>query len=185
MDEIPSPPPPPIERNVATVARLEQAALESQSAGDRLTTAIARFCGSLSFVIIHVALVTVWILINRPGSSYRFDPYPYFLLVAIVAIESLLVSTFVLINQNRLTLLSERRAHLSLQINLLAEAEMTKALNMLRAVTDHLGVPGAEGDDDDMRELARPTEVENVVRVLEEALPGVKPPARGSGEGHW
>jgi len=166
-------PPAPVERNVATIARLEQAALEQQTRSERISAAIARFCGSLSFVLVHLGLVAAWIIINQPSSPYRFDPYPYFLLVTLVAIEALLVSAFVLMNQNRMTVLAERRAHLTLQINLLAETEMTKVLNMLRVLTEHLQVPGAEADDEE-RELAQPTEVENVVRVLDEALPSQK-----------
>jgi uncharacterized membrane protein len=165
--------PAPVERNVAAIAKLEQASLEQQTRAERISAAIARFCGSLSFVLVHVGLVVFWIAINQPSSSYRFDPYPYFLLVAIVAIEALLVSAFVLMNQNRMTVLAERRAHLGLQINLLAETEMTKVLNMLRALTEHLQVPGAEADEEAL-ELARPTEVENVVRVIDEAMPAQK-----------
>jgi uncharacterized membrane protein len=173
MPPVSPPIPPSVERNVATVVKLEQEALESQTTGERVSSAIAGFCGSLTFVVTHLVLIASWIVINREFSPYRFDPYPYFLLVAIVAVEALLVSTFVLINQNRMTLLAERRAHLGLQINLLAEAEMTKALKLLQTLTDHLGVPGGEADDE-MRELAQPTKVENVVRVLDEALPGAK-----------
>jgi uncharacterized membrane protein len=177
-DPQPGAAPAPIARNVATIARLEQAALEQQTTRERISSAIARFCGSLAFVVVHLGLIAGWILINQPWSSYRFDPYPYFLLVTLVAIEALLISAFVLMNQNRMAVLAERRAHLSLQINLLSEAEMTKVLNMLSALTEHLQVPGAE-DDEEARELARPTEVENVVRVIDEALPSQKTPPTG------
>jgi uncharacterized membrane protein len=171
----------PIERNVATIAKLEQATLEQQTTAERISAAIARFCGSLQFVVVHLVFVAGWITINQPSSSYRFDPYPYFLLVAIVAIEALLVSAFVLMNQNRMTVLAERRAHLGLQINLLAETEMTKVLKMLRVLTAHLQVPGAE-EDEEAQELERPTEVENVVRVLDEAMPVQKAATSGRGQ---
>jgi hypothetical protein len=58
-----------------------------------------------------LAFVAGWIVISSPRHA-RFDPYP-FLLVAIVAIEALLISAFVLMNQNRMTVLAER-AHLGL-----------------------------------------------------------------------
>ena len=39
--------------------------------------------------------------------------------------EGVLLETFVLIKQNRMSYLSDRRAHLDLQVNLLAESEVT------------------------------------------------------------
>jgi|SRR5579862_1536735 len=171
-----------VTRNIETIVRLEQAALERQSTADRIAARVAGFIGSPWFVFIHLAVVAVWIVVNRPGSPHRFDPYPYFLLVAIVAIEALLLSTFVLISQNQMARMAERRAHLNLQISLLAESEMTKMLTLLRDIAERMDMPGLETDEE-LMELTQPTEVESVVRVLDEALPNQPSPPPASEPG--
>jgi uncharacterized membrane protein len=93
----------------------------------------------------------------------------------ILALEAILLSTFVLINQQQMQKIADRRAHLNLQVDLLTETEMTKLLTEFQRVTAHLGVPGA-GDDEDLRDLSIPTEVEQVAQVIEEQLSG---PAAG------
>lgn len=54
--------------------------------------------------------------------------------------EAIFLSTFVLIAQNRMSALGERRADLDLQINLLAEHEITRLIEMVEAIADHVGV---------------------------------------------
>jgi uncharacterized membrane protein len=57
-----------------------------------------------------------------------FDPYPFSLLGVIVAVEAVILSSFILMRQNRMMHRGERRDHLNLQVDLLAEKEMTKVL---------------------------------------------------------
>jgi hypothetical protein len=59
---------------------------------------------------------------------FRFDPYPYGLLTFIVSLEGVLIATFVVIKQNRMAVQSDQRDHLNLQVDLLAEQEMTAVL---------------------------------------------------------
>jgi uncharacterized membrane protein len=82
-------------------------------------------------------------------------------------LEAILLSIFVLINQNRLTRQADRRAHLDLQVNLLAEQESTRTLELLQRITEHLGI--SRTDDD--CELATRTNVEEVVSTLDRTLP--------------
>jgi len=63
----------------------------------------------------------------------------------IVSPEAIILSTFILITENRQAAISERRNHLDLQINLLAEQENTKMLALLKRIADKVGV---EYDDD-------------------------------------
>jgi uncharacterized membrane protein len=59
---------------------------------------------------------------------------------------------------------SERRNHLDLQINLLAEKEATSILNALSEISEHLDVVG--GEDTEREELAKDTPVETTAREL-------------------
>jgi uncharacterized membrane protein len=49
------------------------------------------------------------------------------LLALIVSVEGVLLSTFILMKQNRMSRHADHRDHLNLQIDLLAEKEITKS----------------------------------------------------------
>lgn len=72
---------------------------------------------------------------------------------------------FVLINQNRLTRISDRRADLDLQVNLLTEYEVTKILNLTDAIADHLGLK--EGRDPELDALKEDVSPERILQELE------------------
>lgn len=46
-----------------------------------------------------------------------------------------------------MALAAERRAELDVQISLLAEAEITKLVELVSEITERMNVPGAEEDD--------------------------------------
>jgi uncharacterized membrane protein len=64
----------------------------------------------------------------------------FVVLAMIASVEAIFLSTFVLITQNRMAATAEKRAELDLQISLLAEHEVTKLVEMVEAITRHLGV---------------------------------------------
>jgi uncharacterized membrane protein len=55
-------------------------------------------------------------------------------------LKAIFLSTFILINQNRMAAAADKRADLDLQISLLAEHELTKVVAMVDAIADHLGI---------------------------------------------
>src|SRR5262245_55648948 len=59
----------------------------------RIADKITAFAGSMSFVYLHVALFTIWMLI--------FEKSPWPTLTLIVSLEAIFLSTFVMIGQNR------------------------------------------------------------------------------------
>jgi uncharacterized membrane protein len=158
-------------QNVAAVAALEAAMLGQRTACERLADGIARIVGTPSFALAHLVLFGLWILVNAsliPASPFRvFDPYPFSFLTFLVSLEAILLSIFVLINQNRQTRQADRRAHLDLQVNLLAEQESTRTVELLQLIIEHLGISRTE----DACELATPTNVEEVVSTLDRTLP--------------
>jgi uncharacterized membrane protein len=70
-----------------------------------------------------------------------------------------------LITQNRAYRRLERRTHLDLQINLLSEKELTKALQLLGAISRRLGVD-AKMTDSEAAELSKDTSIEDLARNL-------------------
>ena len=84
---------------------------------------IAEFSGSISFLLIHVALFTVWIVWNALP-EVGFDPYPYGLLTMCVSLEAIFLSVFVLLSQNRQAAKDRVRADIEYGVNLKAELEI-------------------------------------------------------------
>jgi uncharacterized membrane protein len=83
-----------------------------------------------------------WIVANLgviPGIP-QFDP-SFVILAMIASVEAIFLSTFVLISQNRNAAAADKRADLDLQINLLAEHELTKLTEIVTAIAARLDVP--------------------------------------------
>jgi uncharacterized membrane protein len=154
--------------NINTIVRLEERALEERSVADHVSDVIANFVGSIRFVAIHVAWFGVWVSLN--AGIWKFDPYPFALLCMLVSLEGVLLSTFVLIKQNRMGERADHRSHLDLQINLLAEKEVTKVLQLQRLICRRLGIEEAEADRE-IAELSDVTAVENLAHELHEKIP--------------
>jgi uncharacterized membrane protein len=84
----------------------------------------------------------------------------------IASVEAIFLSTFVLVSQNRSARISERRAELDLQINLLAEHELTEILRMVAAISTKLDVPIPSGDIEVLKEVV---DAERVLDHIENA----------------
>lgn len=155
--------------NVRAMRRLEELASTQRSFADRMAERVARFCGNIAFVWIHVVIFAVWIVWNVVPHLPRFDPYPFTFLTLCVSLEAIFLSSFILISQNYEMRVSERRNQLDLQINLLAEQENTKMLQMLESIAKHLGAPV---DDREVRVLEEATRPETLARQIEDAYRG-------------
>lgn len=84
-----------------------------------------------------------------------------------VSLEAIFLSLLVLMAQNRLTKDADKRAHLDLQINMLAEQESTATLKMLEQICQHLGITD-RGEEE--HELATATDVSELAKSLDDKL---------------
>lgn len=165
--------PSPTADNIRAIIDLEREALASSSWSARISDAISRFAGSLWFVLCHLTAFGAWALWNATApEQLRFDPYPYGLLTFIVSLEGVLIATFVLITQNRMAAHSDRRDHLNLQVDLLAEQEMTLVLRMLRRISERLDIKPESGEQARAEKLAEETNVFELMQTLDKELPG-------------
>ncbi|HEV2881710.1 MAG TPA: DUF1003 domain-containing protein [Pyrinomonadaceae bacterium] len=131
-----------IRKNIAAISEMQRKDVDARKPQERISDSITRFSGSTAFVFIHVVWFGLWILLNvnlihLPHVS-EFDPFPFGLLTMIVSLEAIFLSTFVLISQNRMSALSEKRAELDLQVNMLAEQKAAKTLELLEHVAQQL-----------------------------------------------
>ena len=156
--------------NVERVAKLEADALGARSLGARCARGLIRIAGTTTFAVIHGVWFVVWIAVNTglvPGLQ-PYDPYPFSFLTFIVSLEAIFLSIWILISQNEMERLADRRAHLDLQINMLAEQESTAAIRMLQRISHHLGI---KSDDTIDKALAEETDVERIVTAIDQTVP--------------
>jgi uncharacterized membrane protein len=159
--------------HIDSIVKQEEEAQERRSASERLADAVGGFAGSLLFVVFHLVLLIAWMLVNN-GKVPRirpFDPYPFQFLGVIVAVEAVILSSFILMRQNRMMRRGERRDHLNLQVDLLAEKEITKVLQMVHAICGQMGLQNIMADKE-IRELSQTTSIESITQTLEDRLPG-------------
>src|SRR5947209_4718239 len=105
---------PVIQKNIESVAQLEQEFAGQRTPLDRLTDAISNFAGNIKFVIAHAVFLISWFLLNSPWvlGRYAFDPYPYVFLNLVLAVEAVFLGTFVLMSQNRQSRQADQRANI-------------------------------------------------------------------------
>jgi uncharacterized membrane protein len=162
----------PAQQNVTTVSRLERDALETRSLAERISDALTKAIGSIPSIVLHALWFSGWILLNTGlmRGVEPFDPFPFGVLTLIVSTEGVLLAITILISQNRMIRQADRRAHLDLQISLLAEQETTLVLHTLQRIARQLGLP-EDRHDAEANKLIEQTDVYAMMRNLEEQLP--------------
>jgi uncharacterized membrane protein len=154
------------ERNIESILNLEQEAREERSPLHRISHGVGWFVGTVYFILVQCAGVLIWVQLNTGPFHIAkpFDPYPFSLLSVVLSMEAVLLTSFVLIRQSAIDLQSERRNHLDLQINMLAEDKVTTVLDLLRGVARKLDVDLR--DHRQSEEQAKQTPVESIAKNL-------------------
>jgi uncharacterized membrane protein len=158
-------------KSIKAVSDLEHEALARRTPAEAFSDFVVAQGGRPSVVAVHAVWFAVWMAWNSghvPG-IHAFDPFPFMGLSTIVSLEAIFLSLFILVSQNRATRRADERAHLDLQINLMAEREATKMLRLLQALCAYHGLP--EGADVEVDEMLRETEPAIIARELEKHLP--------------
>jgi uncharacterized membrane protein len=150
-----------IDRNMRVIDEYRGEVEKEKGFQDHLADWITHWSGSMLFVYFHVAWFGAWILANVGVLGIDpFDPFPFGLLTTIVSLEAIFLSTFVLVSQNRQAMLADRRAELDLQINLLAEYEMTRVLKLVDSIARKVGCDDCdEGELSELKEDVKPKEL--------------------------
>jgi uncharacterized membrane protein len=161
-------------QNIRAIADLERQAVEQRSRMQRVTQAITEAAGSPPFITVHAVWFVIWVALNRGPSA--FDAYPFNLLNLLVSLEVIFLTSAVLMTQNRMTKQADRRAHLNLQVNLLAEQELTAILQMLQGLCHKAGTT-VSGSDAHIEQLSKETDVVQLAVTLEKEL---SPPHDGN-----
>ena len=126
--------------------------------------------GSMAFLSLNIVFFILWLLINTGYLDFIsvFDPFPFNLLTMFVSLEAIILAIFVLISQNRTLKVDELRAETQLQINLIAEKEITKVMKMLAILLDKQGVDFSQ--DPELKSMLRPLSEEEIEKRLEKEI---------------
>lgn len=156
-----------IERNIAVIELLRQESMAQRSVQDKVADVITDFAGSMTFLYVHAVWFFVWIGANLgwvPGLK-PFDPFPFGLLTMIVSLEAIFLSTLVMVSQNRQAVIDEHRASLDLQIDLLAEYEVTRMLRLVDKIAAQMGIEDAY--DEEIDQLCQPVAADVVLKEID------------------
>jgi uncharacterized membrane protein len=161
----------PVHGNVETILRHEQEFLARRSHAERLGDSTAAIVGSLGFVACQLLFVAGWILVNvsQVFAIRHFDPVPFSLLSSCLALEGILLASFILMRQARLSRRSDERGHLMLQILMLTEKEVTAVIGMNRQIAVKLGL-GAVGANQSIEQLGEDTSFDEVAESIQQNL---------------
>lgn len=165
-----APLPSSVGENIGTIAEFYARHEQHVSASQRVAEKVALFLGSPRYVAGNLLFIVFWVAGNlmAPGLGWeQVDEPPFFWLQGLVALNAFIISTTVLIRQNRMSALADHHAHLDLQVNLLTEEKVSKIIEMLDALRRDL--PGMrQADDREAREMAEPADPEAVLAAIEQ-----------------
>jgi uncharacterized membrane protein len=157
----------PVERNIAALMERRRKEIAKAGFAGSFAAAITGFAGTIWSVFIHALVFGLWIVLNV-GVVPQVSPWdPSLVVLAMAAsVESIFLTTFVLMNQNRLARMDDRRAELTLQIGLLSEHEMTKIAQLVSAIAQHLDVPSPPPEELDVviREIRPEAVLDEIAR---------------------
>ncbi len=152
----------------------EAKSLRSRSLLTQISDDLTEICGSTQFLVFHIILFTSWIALNVgvvPG-VVPFDPYPFGFLTMIVSLEAIFLAIFILVSQNRSSYVSTLREEVHLRVNLIAEEEVTKALEVLAEIRKHVGI---KKPDPELEEMLRRTDTGYIERSILTQIQRAKP----------
>ncbi|MDQ3018701.1 MAG: DUF1003 domain-containing protein [bacterium] len=140
-----------------------------RSISDKFADNLTVKFGTVVFLVLNAVWFFIWIAINTrmvPGVG-PFDPFPFGLLTMIVSLEAIFLAIIVLISQNRAAKIAELREEIDLQINSIAETEISKTIMMLGILLEKNGI---KLDDPEIAEMVRPIRSTDIQKMLEKQL---------------
>ena len=157
-----------LHENIEAIKLWEESALHKRTVAELMGDRITRVVTGGPALVAHAIWFTAWLLINTGALPLvePFDPFPFQLLTLAVSLEAIFLTLFVLLSQSRMAVRADKRAHLDLQIDLLAEREMTAVLRLLLDTARHLDVK-LSLTDQQMADLVEKTDIRRITRELE------------------
>jgi len=137
---------------------------------ERLADDINRTAGSFGFFLLNAAAFIFWIIMNTgqiPGLPV-IDPYPFTFLTMLVSLEAIFLAIFVLMSQNRQAAIDSLREEIHLQVNQIAEREITKTLSLIHEI--HQKVVSPKSSDPQLEHMLKTLDTTQIEQQLEKEL---------------
>jgi len=115
---------------------------ERRSKAERIADRLTQVMGSVPFLIFHILLFALWLSVNTGLIKIlpQYDPFPFGLLTMALTLEQSLLTIFIIMSQNRASEIADLRNEIDLQVNIVAEEEISKALRLLRLIGERLEI---------------------------------------------
>lgn len=158
-----------VSENIGTIAEYCERNEEQVTVAQKVVEKVSLFLGSPSYFAVNVTFIVCWLLWNGLAPAFdleQIDEPPFYWLQGFVSLNAFIISTTVLIRQNRMSKLAERNAHLDLQISLLSDEKTSKIIAMLEEIRRES--PNLmDTPDDEAEELAKPADAPSVLSAIE------------------
>jgi len=158
-----------ISQNIEAMGDYYKREEQRTTRAQRLLERLADVIGRPVFLSLILLFVAAWMLGNVLAPRFglpAFDPPPFQALQGFVSLSALLITTILLIGQNRLAKLEQRRGELELQVNILTEQKTTTLIRLIEELRRDLPmVP--DRHDADAATLQVPTDANQILSALE------------------
>ena len=121
----------------------EQEYRDNRTLGERAADAIAEFGGSWTFILLFLAFLVGWALLNTEFLGPRheaFDPYPYVFLNLVLSMLAALQAPIIMMSQNRAAERDRLAAEIDHEVNVRAELAVRDIDRRLHRIERALGV---------------------------------------------
>lgn len=133
---------------------------------DRLATTMTDFFGTLGFLGCFMGFLVLWMGWNLGQHNPKkiFDPFPFPALEMMVSVFAIILTISVLISQRRQGREQRVSQQVEFEVNVRAETEITKILQMLHEIQRKLGI---EHSDDKLEEMKQELNLNDLHQQLD------------------
>lgn len=152
------------------IQSLKAKADAKRTASEKFADWMTGWFGSVHFLIFNLLFFGAWIFINMGlvPSIRPFDHFPFNFLTMVVSLEAIILAITVLISQNREMKVDDLRAETDLQVDMIAEQEVTKIMRVLTLIAEKNGIDLSK--DAELQEMLKPTDTGRIQKVLEKQI---------------
>jgi uncharacterized membrane protein len=134
-----------------------------RSVTDRIADFLTEAFGTVLFFLLNLLFFVFWFFANAGLLGFQpFDPYPYNFLTMVVSLEAIFLAIIVLMSQNRAGRIAEIRQKMDFEINVRAEQEITKLIQLVEKLHRHTGM--RTNNDPELREMEQQIDLEAIKR---------------------
>lgn len=159
-----------LKKSRRAIRSLKARADAKRTTAEKVADGMTAVGGSFSFLILNCIWFLYWIILNTnivPGLK-PFDPFPFSLLTMIVSLEAIILAIFVLISQNREQKINHLREEIDLEIDLVAESELTKVMELVVLIAKKNGIDLSK--DMEIKEMLKPLNRDKIQTSLEKEI---------------